>query len=179
MAQRNLADNEIFDGGPPLRLEKSLGLIKPNQRRSIQRAVLVIAIVWAPLAILSAIESLVLRENRLGSLITDLTVISRYLIAAPLFILAEGGTIFRIGQIARHFIDAEIITAADRGRFDAIIGDCRRLLNSASVELLAVILAYLGIIVLMHTFPTEDIRHGTRRARAARAIPGRAGGMRW
>jgi hypothetical protein len=33
MAQPNIAANEIFDGGPPLRLEKSLGLIKPSERR--------------------------------------------------------------------------------------------------------------------------------------------------
>jgi hypothetical protein len=38
-------------------------------------------IVWAPLFVLSAIESLVLGENKLGSLIGDLTVLSRYLIA--------------------------------------------------------------------------------------------------
>jgi hypothetical protein len=157
MAQPNPPDDEIFDGGPPLRLEKSLGLIKPNQRRSIQRAVLVVLIVWAPLVIFSAIESLVLEENRLASLMVDLTVISRYLIAAPLFILVEEFTIFRLGQIARHFLDAGIVTARDRARFDAIIAYSRRLLNSASVELLVVVLAYLAMIVLTQTFPTEDI----------------------
>ena len=76
MAETNRADTEIFDGGPPLRLEKSLGLIKPNERRSVQRAMLAVLIVWAPLFVLSAIESLVLKENKLGSLIGDLTVIS-------------------------------------------------------------------------------------------------------
>jgi hypothetical protein len=157
MAQPNRGDNEIFDGGPPLRLEKSLGLIKPDQRRSVQRAALVVLIVWAPLVIFSAIESLALGENRLGSLMGDLTVISRYLIATPLFILAEEFTILRIGQIARHFIDAGIVTARDRPRFDAIIGQARKFLNSASVELLVVILAYLTVIVLTQTFPTEDI----------------------
>jgi len=127
MAETNRADTEIFDGGPPLRLEKSLGLIKPNQRRSAQRALFAVLIVWAPLFVLSAIESLVLGENKLGSLIGDLTVLSRYLIVVPLFILAEEGTIFRLGQIARHFIDAGLITASDRQRFDAIIAhsaDC-------------------------------------------------------
>ena len=131
MAQPNLPDSEIFDGGPPFRLEKSLGLIKPNQRRSVQRAIFAVLIVWAPLFVLSAIESLVLEKNRLTSLIVDLTVVFRYLIAVPLFILAEEGTIFRLGQIARHFIDAGIITAADRPRFDAIVVQARRLLNSA------------------------------------------------
>jgi hypothetical protein len=100
MAHPNIADNEIFDGGPPLRLEKSLGLIKPNQRRSIQRAVLVVLIAWAPLVILSAIESLVLEENRLAWLMVDLTVSSRYLIAAPLFIPEEFQ--FPAWQIARQ-----------------------------------------------------------------------------
>ena len=31
MTQINRADTEIFDGGPPLRLEKSLGLVKPGE----------------------------------------------------------------------------------------------------------------------------------------------------
>jgi hypothetical protein len=158
MAQPNRPDDsEIFDGGPPLRLEKSLGLIKPDQRRSVQRALLALLIVWAPLFVLSAIESLVLEENKLGSLVVDLTVISRYLIVVPLFILAEDGTIFRLGQIARHFIDAGIVTAADRPRFDGIVAQARRLLDSVLVEALVVALAYLAMIILMQTFPTEDI----------------------
>ena len=63
MAQPHLPGTEIFDGGPPFRLEKSLGLIKPNQRRSVQRAILAVLIVWAPLFVLSAIESLVLERK--------------------------------------------------------------------------------------------------------------------
>jgi hypothetical protein len=46
---------------------------------------LAVLIVWAPLLVLSAIESLVLEKNKLGALIVDLTVIFRYLIAVPLF----------------------------------------------------------------------------------------------
>ena len=157
MAQAHLPGTEIFDGGPPFRLEKSLGLIKPNQRRSVQRAILAVLIVWAPLFVLSVIESLVLEKNKLGSLIVDLTVIFRYLIAVPLFILAEEGTIFRLGQIVRHFIDAGIITAADRPRFDGIIAQARRLLNSATVEVLVVALAYLAIIILIRVFPDQDV----------------------
>jgi len=179
MVEINRTDTEIFDGGPPLRLEKSLGLIKPNQRRSVQRALFVVLIVWVPLFVFSAIESLALGENKLGSLIGDLTAVSRYLIVAPLFILAEEFTIFRLGQIARHFIDAGIVTARDLPRFDAIIADSRRLLNSASVELGVVVLAYLAMIILMQVFPDQDIPLGTRRVMAAGAIPGRVGGTCW
>ena len=157
MAETNRADTELFDGGPPLRLEKSLGLIKPNERRSVQRAVIAVLIVWAPLFVLSAIESLVLEQNKLGSLIVDLTVLFRYLIVVPLFILAEDSTIFRLGQIASHFVDAEVITAADRPRFDGIVIQARRLLNSALVEVLVLVLAYLAMIILMLVFPDQDI----------------------
>lgn len=157
MTETNRADAEIFDGGPPLKLEKSLGLIKPDQRRSAQRALLAVLIVWAPLFVLSAIESLVLKENKLGSLIGDLTVLFRYLIVVPLFILAEASTIFRLGQIARHFIDAGVITAADRPRFDGIVAQVRGLLNSAFVEVLVVVIAYVAMIIVMLVFPDQDI----------------------
>ena len=89
MAETNRADAEIFDGGPPLRLEKSLGLVKPNERRTVRRALLIVLLVWAPLLVLSAIESLATGGNKLGSLIGDVTVVARYLIVAPLFILAR------------------------------------------------------------------------------------------
>jgi hypothetical protein len=157
MAESNRAAAEIFDGGPPLRLEKSLGLIKPDERRSLRRAILAGAIVWVPLFLLSAIDSLVHGENKVIPLIGDLTAGFRYLIVVPLLILAEEFTLHRIGQIAINFIDAGIVTAQDLPRFDAIIADARRLLNSASVELGVVVLAYLAMIVLTQTFPTEDI----------------------
>lgn len=157
MAQPHLPGTEIFDGGPPFRLEKSLGLIKPNQRRSVQRAIWAVLIVWAPLFVLSAIESLVLEKNKLGTLIVDLTVIFRYLIAVPLFILAEEGTIFRLGRIVGHFTDAGVITAADRPRFDGIVAQARRLLNSATIEVLVVALAYLVMIIVIRFFPDQDV----------------------
>src|SRR5262245_14258809 len=157
MAEGNRPGIEIFDGGPPLRLEKSLGLIKPNERRSVRRAVLAIALVWLPLLILSAIESLAYKENRVASLLGDLSVVFRYLIVVPLFILAEEFTIIRMGQIGRHFVEAGLIKAPDRPRFDAIIAQSRRLLVSVQVEVLVVILVYLGTIILIQTFPEQDI----------------------
>ncbi len=93
MSQTILKDTEIFDGGPPLRLEKSLGLIKPDQRRSLQRAILAALIVWAPLPVLAALQGLALGENKLESLMADFAVHARYLIATPLLIIAEPFTL--------------------------------------------------------------------------------------
>src|SRR5262245_55802580 len=157
MAEGDRPGIEIFDGGPPLRLEKSLGLIKPDERRSFRRALLAAALVWLPLLILSAIESLAYGENRVPSLIGDLSVGFRYLIVVPLFVLAEEFTIIRMGQIGRHFVEAGLIKAADRLRFDTIIAQSRRLLISAHIEVLVVILAYLVMIIVIQIFPEQDI----------------------
>src|SRR5262245_3398745 len=157
MAEGDRPSIEIFDGGPPLRLEKSLGLIKPDERRSFRRAVLAAALVWLPLLILSAIESLAYGENRVASLIGDLSVGFRYLIVVPVLILAEEFTIVRMGHIGRHFVEAGLIKAADRPRFDTIIAQSRGLLISAHVEVLVVILAYLGMIIVIQIFPEQDI----------------------
>ena len=157
MAEGDRPGIEIFDGGPPFRLEKSLGLIKPDEWRSFRRAVLAGAVVWLPLLILSAIESLAYRENRVASLIGDLSVGFRFLIVVPVLILAEEFTIVRMGQIGRHFIEAGLIKAGDRPRFDAIIAQSRRLLLSSQVEVLVIILAYLGMIIVIQTFPEQDI----------------------
>src|SRR5262249_16131680 len=157
MAETSRPGIEIFDGGPPLRLEKSLGLIKPDERRSFRRAVLAVALVWLPLLILSAIESLANKENSVASLLGDLSVWFRYVIGGVILMLAEDFTIVGMGHIGRHFLDAGLIKDADRPRFDAIIAQSRRLLVSAQVEVLVVILAYLGMIIVIQTFPEQGI----------------------
>src|SRR5262245_63262595 len=62
-----------------------------------------------------------------------------------------------MGHIGRHFVDAGLIKDADRPRFDAIIAQSQRLLISAQVEVLVVILAYLGMIIVIQTFPEQGI----------------------
>src|SRR5262249_9548771 len=109
MAERRRPGIQIFDGRPPLRLEKSLGWIKPDERRSFRRAVLAVALVWLPLLILSAIESLAYKENRVASLLGDLSVGFRYLIVVPLLILAEDFTIVRMGHFGLHFFATGLI----------------------------------------------------------------------
>ena len=157
MAESKRPAAEIFNGGPPLRLEKSLGLVEAERQRSFQRAVLIILIVWLPLFVLAAIQSLVLGENKLSSLLVDFTVHFRFLIAAPLFVLAESFILPRLGQIVHHFVDAGLVGAADRPQFDAISEQTRRLLNSILVETVVVILAYLAVVFLLRLFPTESI----------------------
>jgi hypothetical protein len=151
------ADNELFDGGPPRRLETALGLVKPDKPKTIGRAALVSAIAWVPLVLLAAMQSFALGQDKLSDLLFDFAVHARYLVAAPLFIAAEAFTLSTLGKTARHFVSADLIRVSDRPRFESIAAGTRRLLNSTVVEIVVLLLAYFGVIVLIRMISPETI----------------------
>jgi len=56
-------NSELLDGGPPRRLQMSLGLIKPPDLRIARRAQLAVLVGWVPLVVLTTVESLALRNQ--------------------------------------------------------------------------------------------------------------------
>src|SRR5262245_9566132 len=150
-------ERELFDGGPPSRLQRSLGLVKPNEPRIVWRVVLAVLVGWVPLVVLAAAQDLTLGGGRTRSLLLAFPVYARFLIAAPLFIIAEPVCFSRLGRTVRHFLDAGLVREADRARFDAVIASTRRLRDAIVVELVAVLLAYAVIGALMRDVPSAAI----------------------
>jgi hypothetical protein len=91
---------ELLDGGPPCRLQRSLGLIKPDDSRIARRAELSVLVGWAPLVVLAVVEGLVLRNHVAESFFSDFAVHARSLLAAPMLILAEADCTPRLGRVA-------------------------------------------------------------------------------
>jgi hypothetical protein len=149
-------DSELFDGGPPSRLERSLGLIKPDQPRIIYRAVLVALVGWAPLVALAAVQASTLWGDNVRSLLFDFAVYTRSLIAAPLFIVAELICIPQLGSIVRHFLDGGLVSESDRPRFDAAVVSTRRLRDSKAVEVITIVLSYALIVALIRYVPPSE-----------------------
>ena len=150
-------ERELFDGGPPSRLQRSLGLVKPNEPRMVWRAVLAVLVGWVPLVVLAAAQDLTLGADRTRSLLLDFAVYARFLIAAPLFIIAEPVCFSRLGRTVHHFLDAGLVRETDRARFDAVVASTRRLRDAMVVELVAVLLAYAVIGALMRDVPSTVI----------------------
>jgi hypothetical protein len=150
-------DDKLFDGGPPRRLETALRLVKPNKPKTIARAVLISMVAWAPLILLASIQSFTTGQDKLTDLLLDFAVHARYLIAVPLFIMAEPFTLSTLGRTARHFVEADLIRESDRPRFESITASARRLLNSIAVEILVVLLAYCTVIILLSMISVETI----------------------
>jgi hypothetical protein len=148
---------ELLYGGPPHRLQRSLGLIKPGDPMIARRAELVVLVGWVPLVVLAVAQSFILQDHMAKSFFSDLAVYARSLVAAPLFILAEADCIPLLGRVARHFLAAGLVTEADRARFDDAVTSTRRLLDSGLAELIVAILAYGLVAFLLITVPPDEL----------------------
>ena len=146
---------ELLYGGPPHWVQRSLGLIKPGDPMIARRAELVVLVGWVPLVVLAVAQSVILRNQMAKSFFSDFAVYARSLVAAPLFILAEADCIPRLDRVARHFLDAGLITEPDRARFDDAVASTRRLLGSGLAELISGILAY-GLVTYLMTSVAPD-----------------------
>src|ERR1700744_4242780 len=70
MMQRQ-GEQNLFDGGPPAGLQMVLGLMAPGKPNIAWRVRLAVALGWVPLLLLSALQSMLLRDGSLGSFLTD------------------------------------------------------------------------------------------------------------
>jgi hypothetical protein len=161
---RAVADEELFDGGPPLGSLKALGIITPTKRHIGRRALVAVVVGWVPLAILAVAEEFMYTDGAARSFFTDVAVHGRFLIALPLLILAEADAIGRLGEIARHFSSAGLVRDIDRERYDNVIDSTRRLLDSKGATLGIFLLAYALVSLLIVNVSGVDVPAWHRRA---------------
>jgi hypothetical protein len=146
-----------FGGGPPQWFEIALTWSSGSQPRLVRRALLAAAVSWLPLALFTAVHG-----DFANSFLLDLGAHTRFLVALPLLILAEPVCIPRLAAIARQFIDAGLVTEADRPRYDAAVMSSQQLMNSRVVEIVLPVLVYalVVLIVLAAPAPTTASWHG-------------------
>jgi hypothetical protein len=141
------ANEHVFDGGPPLRIQKSLGLVKPDQPHVVRRAVFAAAIAWIPLAIMVTAQTIVFNDGSATSFFRDFGVYARYLIAIPALFLAESDCIPRLEAIVRHFVTTGLIASKDLPRYQRAVASTQRLLNPPYGDFLAFAAAYLAVLM--------------------------------
>jgi len=154
----------LFEGGPPHKFETWLGLIRAGHPNVWRRALLAVAVGWLPLALLSALHGdFFLRSDAANSFILDFGAHARFLIAAPLLILAEPICVPLLTAIGRQFLAAGLVVGPDRARYDRAVDSTRRLINSTAAEIVTVVLAYAIITALFMAHPGVSLPrwHGT------------------
>ena len=143
-----------FESAPPHRFESWLGLIRAGSPQVVRRAVLALVIGWVPLALLTLLRGDFIRPDHANAFILDFGAHARFLIAAPLLILAESLCAPRLTVIARHFVTGGLVAAADRPAYERAVHSTRRLLQSKAAEIVTFVLAYALVASLR--FGTAD-----------------------
>jgi hypothetical protein len=132
---------ELFDGGPPSRLEVWLRIRKPGDHAYTREALLAGTAAWLPLLLLVVPDA-----DALRSFLADIAVHARYLVALPMLMLAESLCRPRLSALARHFAQSGLVTDADRTRFEATTESTRRRLDSPIAEVGVILLAYVAAL---------------------------------
>jgi hypothetical protein len=146
----------LFIGGPPLRLEARLGLVRQPELRIRRRIVLAVLAGWAPLCVLSAFDG-TFHAAAARAFLEDCGAHFRYLLAVPLLIGAELLCTSWLSAIAGRFVQNGVVPAEERARFDAIAESTRRLLNAWPVEAAVVLLAYGVVLSLLELATQQEV----------------------
>jgi hypothetical protein len=137
-----------FDGGPYERLPAPLGGTGTDLGTLRRRALVAVAVTWVPLALLSAMQGLAIRDNPRESFLLDVSAYGRYLIALPLLIMAEHVALPVLARIVRHVATSGLVSAGDRARFEALATSTRGLMRSRVAAVVLLGLAYATTLQL-------------------------------
>jgi hypothetical protein len=133
-------------GGPAYRLLRRARLFPTDAPTLIRTAATLSAVTWLPLLALTAVEGLLLPGTVTLPVGRDAATHARFLVAVPVFCLAElviGG---HLTNAINRLLDAKIVTVADLPRFEAAMQVVRRRRDSKVDEVVLLVLAYAGAV---------------------------------
>jgi hypothetical protein len=163
----NLSE-ELFEVETLLRWERSLGLNKPRWPRAVQRTLIAILIGWVPLAILAAVQLLILSDETARSFFSDIAVHVRFLVAVPALIFADAECIPRLVRIVNHFAETGLVAEPDKARFLSAVFSTHQFFNSTVSHVIRLVLVYLVVVTLALSFSADVTlswhRHGSMSA---------------
>jgi hypothetical protein len=146
-------DFSIVLGGPLYQLLRFSHLSDDLLGHVRARVLVIAAIAWAPLLVLTAIGGQLLGGNLTVPFLRDYEVHVRFLIAMPLLIVAELVVHERLRLLVKTFRARNLIPEDDVPRFDAALVSAYRLRNSLTAEIALVVLVYVvGVSVIWRHF---------------------------
>ncbi|HTR19471.1 MAG TPA: hypothetical protein VMH88_01345 [Gemmatimonadales bacterium] len=151
-------DYSFVLGGPLYQLLRRAHLTGTDLELARQRILVLTALTWLPLLILSALQGLALGAKVAVPFLRDVEVNARFLLVVPLLIAAEITVHKRLRFVARQFVERELIPAGARRQFEDAITSTIRLRNSIPAELALIAIVYvLGIQVIWRNYTGLDV----------------------
>lgn len=138
-----LLEFSIVRGGLFYRLQERLRVVTENNSRIVARATVFALVSFCPLVILAAVQGFAINADTNRSMLLDFSVYGRFVVAIPLFVLAEGLVHERFVIIASYFFNSGIIPEGERAAYLNLLNLTQRLVTAAPAEIFLVLLAYL------------------------------------
>lgn len=141
----------------------------------LKKRVLALSLVaWLPLLIFSLLQGQALSGEVSVPFLYDLEVYLRFLVAIPLFLVAERIVHLRLQPDIREFINRDLIPMQSLDKFQAAITSSLRLQASFLPELCMLILVYVvGILVIWNQYISLDVAtwYSTQQGKHFRLSP--------
>jgi hypothetical protein len=135
------SDASFVRGGPFYRVQQSLRLIQPDRWNLARRIVVLVAVSWLPLVLIT----LMLNPKALLSLLKDYRVHSRLLIAVPVLLIGETLMESRLRVVISHVRQAGLLEVPDVAYIDKLINALLRVRDAVLPEILVL------LILIIHT----------------------------
>lgn len=132
----------LMEGGPLYQMEQRIGLARRQAHSSMKISSLLPLITWLPLLILTLIKGTAFGNSVQLPFLSDFSAYTRFLIAIPLFVVAENVIGPLIAEAAEHFIVSGVIGQKDYPAFVHAIEEGLRWRDSVIAEIILVLLAY-------------------------------------
>src|SRR6187399_1026428 len=137
-----LPDFSLILGGPLFQLLRRAHLSGDVAELVWRRVIALALITWLPLLALSIAEGHAWGDSVKVPFLFDVDVHARFLLALPLFIVAELVVHQRMRPVVAAFVKRGLVPDAARAQFDAAISSALRLRNSIPAELLLIAFVY-------------------------------------
>ena len=139
-------DFSLVLGGPMYQLLRRAHLTDDALTMVNRRIVTGVVVTWLPLLLLSVWEGRAWWGAVDLPFLVNVEVQARFLVAMPLFLVAELVVHMRMRRVVLQFVLRDLVADADRPRLNEAIISAMRLRNSLAAELLLVALVYgLGV----------------------------------
>jgi hypothetical protein len=141
MTPRQAVVFAIEEGGPAWRLWLRLGLAPTDPHPLVRRALVLSALCWIPLLVLTWRDGLALGESVRVPFLRDFAAYARFLIAVTLLVLSDAFATGRLRQVLRQLYAERLLSDASEPQFIAAIATARRRMSSLWSEAFVLALA--------------------------------------
>ncbi|HET7065518.1 MAG TPA: hypothetical protein VFI49_14695 [Rudaea sp.] len=154
----NPPDFSLILGGPLYQLLRRAHLSGDALELLTRRVTVLSLLTWLPLLVLSVAQGHAWGNSVKVPFLFDVDVHARFLLALPLFVVAEIVVHQRMRPVVAAFLKRGLIPDAARAKFDAAISAAMRMRNSIMAEVLLIVFVYgVGVLVVWRNNAAIDV----------------------